>query len=221
MKSLIVGCGRKQVKSFQNRCVAIDIAKEFIKDSRRIRPDNEYVQADANLLPFKENSFNHVTCTEVIEHVKTPKELLKEINRVLIQNGEAILSVPFADKCRYIAQIFPAYKRDFYEGYHPSEFTYESFIELLEESNLRITKIEKTGKTSWYFWKIWGNLSRALNLDLSIEETGKIKLNTKSKIKNSIFKLTSKAIRVIAIPLGYLFPVYTGIKVRTKKVSSS
>lgn len=47
-----------------------------------------------NGLPFPDASFDLVWCTEVIEHLHTPKYLLDEINRVLKPNGISILTTP-------------------------------------------------------------------------------------------------------------------------------
>jgi len=45
-------------------------------------------------LPFADASFDIVICTEVIEHVVEVRQLIKEINRVLIERGKLILSTP-------------------------------------------------------------------------------------------------------------------------------
>ncbi len=47
-----------------------------------------------NGLPFDDDSFDLVWCTEVIEHLHKPRYLLNEIERVLKPNGLAILTTP-------------------------------------------------------------------------------------------------------------------------------
>ncbi len=45
-------------------------------------------------LPFENNFFDFVSCLDVIEHVKNPKEALDSILRVLKPGGHAIITVP-------------------------------------------------------------------------------------------------------------------------------
>jgi len=45
-------------------------------------------------LPFTDDLFDIVICTEVIEHVVEVRQLISEINRVLKQGGKLILSTP-------------------------------------------------------------------------------------------------------------------------------
>ena len=46
------------------------------------------------LLPFKSESFDFVFCSSLIEHMKIPKILVKEIKRVLKKGGNCYLSFP-------------------------------------------------------------------------------------------------------------------------------
>lgn len=48
-------------------------------------------------LPFKDNTFDLVWCTEVLEHLRNPKLLIKEINRVTKEGGSAVLTTPNSD----------------------------------------------------------------------------------------------------------------------------
>ncbi len=55
-KTLLIGCGRKQVKKISEQCVAMDISEECIEESRKIKPNNIYFNADTMKIPF-ENSY--------------------------------------------------------------------------------------------------------------------------------------------------------------------
>ena len=46
-------------------------------------------------LPFQNDVFDGVVCTEVLEHVPSPDDLLREIARVVKPNGIAIFTMPF------------------------------------------------------------------------------------------------------------------------------
>jgi len=50
--------------------------------------------SDGGRISIKDGSFDTVICLQVIEHVKDPKNILKELSRVLKKNGHAIISFP-------------------------------------------------------------------------------------------------------------------------------
>lgn len=56
------------------------------------KPD---VKADASLLPFRDEKFDAVICSEILEHVPDPKLVLGEVFRILRPNGAVLICVPF------------------------------------------------------------------------------------------------------------------------------
>lgn len=79
--------------------------KKFFKDHKYVAidtrwgdPDWDYsklnVIGDLIKLPFKKEIFNAALCTQVLEHVKEPKAILKELYRVLKLGGVLYLSAP-------------------------------------------------------------------------------------------------------------------------------
>lgn len=67
-------------KDFYN--VGLDIAKNYLIKTKKEAPNALLVLGDAHHLPFKENSFDLVLCSEVLEHALSPRLVLKEILRV-------------------------------------------------------------------------------------------------------------------------------------------
>lgn len=53
------------------------------------------VQSDAAWLPFKPGSFDAVICAELLEHVRDPLSVLREVYRVLRSQGVVLISAPF------------------------------------------------------------------------------------------------------------------------------
>jgi SAM-dependent methyltransferase len=52
------------------------------------------VQANGMVLPFADNTFDKIICSEVLEHIPDYQAVLKEIQRVLKPSGEFAASVP-------------------------------------------------------------------------------------------------------------------------------
>ena len=50
--------------------------------------------ADAASLPFKDESFDLVICSEVLEHIENHQNVVSELNRVLKKNRDLVVSVP-------------------------------------------------------------------------------------------------------------------------------
>jgi len=64
------------------------------------------VSADAEQLPFRSDTFQHVECDALLEHVCHPECVLAEIRRVLMPGGYVRLVTPFCHP-------FHEYPRDF------------------------------------------------------------------------------------------------------------
>ena len=75
----------------------LNIARERLKDFP-IEEDNNssclFGVANIVRLPFLEGTYDAVICSEVLEHVDSPKESIKELIRVLKPGGILALSVP-------------------------------------------------------------------------------------------------------------------------------
>jgi ubiquinone/menaquinone biosynthesis C-methylase UbiE len=88
-------------------------------------------------LDYKDNSFDTITCMEVLEHLDDPKKALEELVRV--SRKRVIITVPFNEKIRYVLCIHCA-KYTPYSG-HLHSFNESSISEIIPQT-VRITKIE-------------------------------------------------------------------------------
>ena len=94
-KLLDFGCGRKPYKSlFTNvdEYIGLDIE---VSGHPHTESDVD-VYYDGVTIPFAENHFDSVFCSEVVEHIFNINDVLSEVNRVLKKNGTAIFTFPFA-----------------------------------------------------------------------------------------------------------------------------
>lgn len=69
----------------------------------------DFMVGDAQELPFEDESFDVVVCSEVIEHVDHPGNVLSEINRVLVPGGVLVLSTP--NTTSYYVKLWQALKK--------------------------------------------------------------------------------------------------------------
>ena len=106
---LEVGCGAGNVieKASCGRLFAVDLSPYILlKAKDRLNQRAHLVQADAQMLPYKNHSFMRVICSEVLEHVLDPLAALHEISRILKPDGLAIVSVPNEPLINQIKNVF-------------------------------------------------------------------------------------------------------------------
>lgn len=90
---LDVGCGIKPYRQLFKSATytGIDIAGGGHTDEAKT-VDAFY---DGHTIPFPDNSFDTLICTQVLEHADDPEVLVKECARVLKSGGRAFFSMPF------------------------------------------------------------------------------------------------------------------------------
>jgi SAM-dependent methyltransferase len=90
---LDVGCGRQPYRDAipAQRYVGVDVDTPI---TRELGVADVFY--DGRRLPFPDASFDAVLCSQVLEHVFTPEEFLRELHRVLRPGGVFLLAVPFA-----------------------------------------------------------------------------------------------------------------------------
>jgi len=83
--TLDIGSKRPQYSHICNELIALDY----------YRFEGVDVIADAHNLPFKENSFDNIIMTNLLEHVQEPQKVVNEAYRVLKPNGLIVVYTPF------------------------------------------------------------------------------------------------------------------------------
>jgi ubiquinone/menaquinone biosynthesis C-methylase UbiE len=98
-KSILdVGCGEgftlERIRKLHigEKLEGIDFLKTAIDIGKKIHPDVTLREASAYDLPYKDNLFDVLLCSEVLEHLEDPEKALAEIQRVT--KKYAVLSVP-------------------------------------------------------------------------------------------------------------------------------
>ena len=102
------------------------------------------VQSDAALLPFADGCFDVVICSELLEHVQAPPQVLREAHRILRRGGILLICAPFLYRIHGDPYDFGRYT-DYYWQTH------------LTETGFTDINIEKQG----LFWSVLVDMIRA------------------------------------------------------------
>ena len=97
---LDLGCGRGydliEFAKYGYNAVGIDINQEYLDFAKNIAQKQglnlKLYQGSAEHLPFENNRFDFIFCSEVTEHVEDPGRVLAECQRVLRPGGKIYLS---------------------------------------------------------------------------------------------------------------------------------
>ena len=103
-KVLDVGCGNGELICMLaeegHECVALDLSKNRLgkfKDRTR-KLGMVQIQGDAMNIPLQDSSIDVIMCSEVLEHIMDYEKVVKEIHRVLKQDGRIVVSVPYQEE---------------------------------------------------------------------------------------------------------------------------
>lgn len=144
---LDVGCAsgwflsRLSQKYPQAECVGIDVYKPAIEYGQRYYPYLKLIVSDAHRIPFQNESFGVVICTEVLEHVVEPEKVIKEIKRVLKKNGVAIIEMDTGNILFRIAWYWwTSLRRGVWKDAHIHTFNTKKLESVIIKSGFSIQK---------------------------------------------------------------------------------
>jgi len=97
-KLLDVGCGAgyllEQALEKEINATGIDISETAIKKAKKRTPRAKLIQGIGEKLPFPSHSFDIVTCLGSLEHFLKPEKALREMARVLKDDGQICIALP-------------------------------------------------------------------------------------------------------------------------------
>ena len=168
-----VGCGTGPYVAYLSSLnkhpliIASDISPKILLQAKKrveyegIKDSVQYVACDMQFCPFKDNFFDNILATQVIEHVPDDEKGLDELYRILKKDGLLIISTD--NKKNYISKIldFPlkitciilGIKREFkfyHRDYSPIEF--KKKIEMMDFEVLKFSTFRFS--LSYPFYKI-------------------------------------------------------------------
>ena len=130
---------------------SLDKAFEGLKFLESIsNTKTSFLSGSAYSLPFSDDSFDLVVCSEVLEHLHDYKDAIKEINRVLKPGGQFLASVPaeFPEKICWL--LSEAYQNQ--PGGHLRIFKKNELIEEVAEHNFSFESSQRFHSIHSAYW---------------------------------------------------------------------
>jgi len=125
----------------------IDILESSVLHAKKRFSKNKKLRfrvASGENLPFKNEEFDAVFCLEVLEHVFSPRKVLKEIERVLKKNGIAVFLVPTENLLFKIVWFFWENTKGWiWKGTHIQKFNHKRLKRMIEKTGLEIVNEKK------------------------------------------------------------------------------
>ena len=124
------GCGSKPYRSLFNVDQYIGVDFEGSGHSHK----NEQIDVfyDGKKIPFPDDHFDSILCSEVFEHLFSLEELMTELHRVLKPGGLMLITCPFA-------------WNEHEAPYDYARYTQFALADLFAKTNFRVIKKDKKG----------------------------------------------------------------------------
>ena len=143
IKILDAGCGEGQLlgkiaELMSAKLYGVDVTAVAIESAKKRFKEAKFSLGDITNLPYKNNLFDVVICTEVIEHIRKYKEAIKELKRVVKEGGLLIITFPNEPICIFSRLIFLRKPRieDHVNSFSPSKMKKEVNLRMKRKVNL-------------------------------------------------------------------------------------
>lgn len=146
-KILDVGCASgfltSQIANFfpSSESFGVDSYKKAIKFGQKLYPNIKFRYADAHKLPFKDRSFDLITCIETLEHLEDPKGAICEMYRVLKNDGYILIGQDTDNLLfKIIWMIWTKRSGKVWHNSHLHPYNPKQLEKLIKECGLKIIK---------------------------------------------------------------------------------
>lgn len=173
-KLLDLGCGSVPMYEFYKSKVNEVTCADWENCAHVISHIDIFCDLNSSL-PFEDNSFETIICSDVLEHLSNPKGTLSEVKRILKKDGKLIMNFPFMyglheepyDYCRYTKYRMRTWFEDL-DLKIIEELEYGGLFELFEHSFLRMLNSKKGGK---YLVSIFSAILKRLHSSKTVKNT--------------------------------------------------
>ena len=137
---LDVGCGVGLMSWFFSRkckVYGIDVSYDSVKFASRNKR-TQFVTGDALALPFKDNSFDYIITSEVMEHVEDGSSFVRELKRVTKPSGIIILSTPSLDGLLRVSKVCHSHGSEYH---HRAGYSKKELVPMFRKNGLKVLKV--------------------------------------------------------------------------------
>lgn len=116
----------------------------------RFPSDVKLVEADLEQgLPRFDGAFRYVICADILEHLRDPAKLLREVWAVIEPDGRLVASLPNSGNLYFRLNIlfgrFPQEDNGLFDRTHLHFYMWQGWAELLSKGGFRIESVHPTG----------------------------------------------------------------------------
>ena len=142
-----IGCGSSRILADLPHAVGVDLRYDKLAFMRRT--NKRLVQGDGIVLPFPDNTFECVICSEVIEHI--PEEngrMIDELTRVLEPGGALIIGTPDYDRWEWLVLewLYDKLAPGAYADEHVTHYSYETLSQALRQRGYALVAYDYVGR---------------------------------------------------------------------------
>ena len=145
-KILDIGCSGGEFGVYLRKrgahVTGVDISSKFINEAKKNLDKAHKVDLNDGKLPFKNNQFDLVIASEVLEHLFRPNRIIKESKRVIKKGGKIVFSTPnllyWGNRINFLKGKFKYTDSGVFDESHIHFYTYQTFIEDIKLSGLEI-----------------------------------------------------------------------------------
>jgi ubiquinone/menaquinone biosynthesis C-methylase UbiE len=179
-KVLDVGCGDGSLaldlsERTQAKIFAAELTwKRVTRAKQRVR-GLQAVQTSIYELPYADNSFPLVTCTDLLEHLDDPERAMRELVRVSSRN--VLVTVPY--KINIEKTLCPHCGKDYFLYGHQHSFGREGIDKLAQQAGARVTRFDhlipmfECRRYKWFpplKWLLWEHFKNSGTLGALIQK---------------------------------------------------
>ena len=107
-----IGCGAGDLLlALRRKCptvsvAGLDFSPKAIERARRNLPDGDFVLDRISKLPYEDECFDVVLCTDTLEHLERPLSLVEELVRICRPGGAVVIVVPDGDVDDFLGHVW-------------------------------------------------------------------------------------------------------------------
>lgn len=165
----------KELKDKEKTIVSTDISIINLINIHKLTGNSFNIVTDGNRPAFKNNVFDCIVASEIIEHTLEPGKFLSELFNILKPNGKLILTTPYKEKIRYSLCIHCNKKTPV--NAHLHSFDEIKLQTIIDKKRVKIEKYHKFGNKALNYLRIyyllrflpfslWKNLDSFINIFL-------------------------------------------------------